>query len=150
MQVRLGFELLSSLTDAESTVPYIQRMQSIPVITSCQREGYLALDSFCPQGGTSGSWPDSWLTHLDRSHEANLTHSGGVFQRGRCFKIHNLTQMEPKFPSHLVLTLRSTKDTAQPKFFFKDVMAMYPSPVLAPLHVSVSGTTLLSHRLGTL
>ena len=46
MQVRLGFELLSSLTDAESTVPYIQRMQSIPVITSCQREGYLALDRF--------------------------------------------------------------------------------------------------------
>ena len=80
MQVRLGFELLSSLTDAESIVPYIQRMQSIPVITSCQREGYLALDSFCPQGGTNGSWPDSWLPHLDRRHKANLTQV--VFFRG--------------------------------------------------------------------
>ena len=47
----------------------------------------------------------TWLPHLYRSHEANLIHSGGVFQRGRCFKIHNLSQMEPKFPSQLGLTV---------------------------------------------
>ena len=34
-----------------------------------------------------------------------LTHSGGVFQRGRCFKIHSLSQKEPKFPSQLGLTI---------------------------------------------
>ena len=60
---------------------------------------------FCSQGCTSGSWADSWLPYLDRSHKANLTHSGGVFQRGRCFKIHSLSQMEPKFPSQLDLTV---------------------------------------------
>ena len=60
--------------------------------------------SFCPQGGTNGSWPDSWLPHLDRSHKANLTHLGGVFQRGRCFKIHSISQVEPRFPSQLHLT----------------------------------------------
>ena len=61
--------------------------------------------SFFPQGGSNGSWPDSWLPHLDRSHKANLTHSGGVFQRGRCFKIHSISQMERKFPSQLGLTV---------------------------------------------
>ena len=44
------------------------------------------------------------LPHLYRSHEANLTHSGAVFQRGRCFKIHSLSQMEPKLLSQLGLT----------------------------------------------
>ena len=47
----------------------------------------------------------TWLPYLDRSHKVNLTHSGGVFQRGRCFKIHSLSQMEPKFPSQVVLTI---------------------------------------------
>ena len=72
---------------------------------SVDRKGYLALNSFCPQGGTNGSWPDSWLPHLDRSHKANLTHSGGTFQRGRCFKIHSLSQMKHKFSSQHGLTV---------------------------------------------
>ena len=75
-------------------------MQSIPVIRSqwCQREGYLAPDCFVSKvvpmrhGLTLGC-----LTWTD------LTHLGGVFQRGRCFKIHNLSKMEPKFPSQLDL-----------------------------------------------
>jgi len=45
------------------------------------------------------------LHHLDRSHKANFTDSGSVFQRGRGFKIHSLLQMEPKFPSQLGLTI---------------------------------------------
>ena len=105
---------------------------------------------FCSQGGTSGSWPDSWLPHLDRSQEANLTHSGGVFQRSRCFKIHSLSNGTPIPVPARSNPLWATKDRAQPQFFSEDLMAMHPSPVLAPLHVSVSGNTLLSHRLGTL
>ena len=46
--------------------------------------------------------------------------------------------------------LWATKDKAQPQFFSEYLMAMHLSPVLALLHVSVSGNTLLSHRLGTL
>ena len=46
----------------------------------------------------------TWLLHLYRSHEANLTHLGGFFQRGGCFKIHSLSQMEPNFPSQLGIT----------------------------------------------
>ena len=57
---------------------------------------------FCSQGCTNGSWPDSWLPHLDRSHKANLTHSGGVFQRGKCFKIHSLSKWNPNSPPSLV------------------------------------------------
>ena len=77
----------------------LQRMQPIPLIRSkwCQREGYLSLGSFRPQWGTDGTWPDSSLPHLYRSHEANLTPSG-VFQRGTHFKIHSLSQMEHKIP----------------------------------------------------
>ena len=97
--------LLPFWTDAESTVPYREFTPFLSLGHSVDRKGYLALDSFCPQGGTNGSWPDSWLPNLYRSHKANLTHSGGVFQRGRCFKIHSLSQMEPKFPSQLVLTI---------------------------------------------
>ena len=84
----------------------LQKMQSILLIRSqwCQREGYLALSSFCSQGGTDGSWPDCWLPDLYRSHEANLTHQSGVFQRGRYFNIHSLSQMEPKSPFQLGLT----------------------------------------------
>ena len=37
----------------------------------------------------------------------------------------------------------STKDTAQPQFFSEHLMAMHPSPVLAPLHISASGNTFL-------
>ena len=66
---------------------------------------------FCSQGCTSGSWADSWLPYLDRSHKANLTHSGGVFQKGRCFKIHSLSQIEPKFPFYLALTICGQPNT---------------------------------------
>ena len=48
--------------------------------------------------------------------------------------------MEPKFPFYLAPTICGQPKTAQPQFFSKDLMAMHPSPVLAPLHVSVSGT----------
>ena len=68
------------------------------------REGHLALVHFVHKGAPMGPGL-TWLPHLDRSHKANLTHSGGVFQRGRCFKIHSLSQMEPKFPSQLGLTV---------------------------------------------
>ena len=59
---------------------------------------------FVQKGAAMG--PDlTWLPHLYRRHKADLTHSGGVFQRGRCFKIHSLSQMEPKFPFQLSLTI---------------------------------------------
>ena len=106
LQARLCFWLLSSWTEAESTVPYREFSPFLSLGHSDSREDDLALDSFCPQGGThNGSWPDSWLPHLDRSHKASLMHSGGVFQRGRCFKIHSFSQMEPKFPSQVGLTI---------------------------------------------
>ena len=44
----------------------------------------------------------------------------------------------PAWSNHL----RSTKDRAQPQFFSADFMAMHPSPVLAPFHISVVGTLL--------
>ena len=144
------FWLLSSWTDAEFTVPYREFTPFLSLGHSVDRKGYLALNSFCPQGGTNGSWPDSWLPHLDRSHEGNLTHSGGVFQRSRCFKIHSLSNGTPIPVPARCNPLWATKDRTQPQFFSEDLMAMHPSPVLAPLHVSVSGNTLLSHRLGTL
>ena len=64
----------------------------------------LLLIHFVHKGAPMG--PDlSRLPHLYRSHKVNLTHSGGVFQRVRCFKIHSLSQVEPKFPSQLGLII---------------------------------------------
>ena len=87
---------------------------------------------FCSQGCTSGSWADSWLPYLDRSHKANLTHSGGVFQRGRCFKIHSLSQMEPKFPSQLGLTLCGPPKTSPASILLWGSNGNAPQPSPSP------------------
>ena len=49
---------LSFWADAESKIHYHQGTPFLSSVQRDAREGSPALDSFCPQGGTIGSWPD--------------------------------------------------------------------------------------------
>ena len=50
--------LLSLWADAESKLHYHQFTSFLSSVQRDAREGSPALYSFCPQGGTIGSWPD--------------------------------------------------------------------------------------------
>ena len=74
-----------------------------------------------------------------------------VFFRGAdVLKFTASHKLNTNFPPRWSKPLRFTKDTAQPQFFSEDLMAIHPSPALAPLLIFVSGNTFLSHRFGTL
>ena len=130
----------------------LQRMQSIPVIRSqwCQREGSLALDCFvhkvAPMGpGLTLGCPTcteamrpKWLTQV-------------VFFRGaEVIKFTASLKSNPNSPPSLISLSVGHRRQSPASALLWGSNGNASSPVLAPLHVSVSGNTLLSHRLGTL
>ena len=72
---------------------------------ACHKINLLRVKGCLGHWSSWNKYEDDTPCHLDRSHKANLTDAGGVFQRGRCFNIHSFSQMEPKFHSQLGLTV---------------------------------------------
>ena len=145
------FWLLSSWTDAESTVPYRECSPFLSLGHSDAKEKFALLYAhFFQKGAPMGpgltlgcpTWTEAtrpiWLIEVVSFREADVL---------KFIASLNGTQIPLPVWSNCV---RSTEDTAQHQFFSEDLMSIHPSPVLTPLHVSVSGITILSHRLGTL
>ena len=134
LQARLCFWLLSSWTDAESTVPYRECSPFLSLGHSNAKEKAILLRIVLSI--TWHQWDLSWLLVAPPVQKP-----GGQFDSLRwCFSegqmfynsqpLSNETQSPlPPCSNHLW----STKDRAQPQFFSEDLMAMHPSPVLVPL-----------------
>lgn len=128
LQATLYFRLLSSWADAESTVHYSEFSPFLSSGHSDDKEKTVLISThIVPKGAPLGPVLTFCCPNCTEDLKPIWLKQMMFFQRGRCFKVHNPSQTEPKFSSAWSNHLRSTKDTAQPQFFSEDLMTMHPA-----------------------